>query len=376
MTGFTLYVFRQLSVGTILVTVVLAYILWLSQSLRFVQLIVNKGLTVATWIELTVLLLPTFLVIILPVALFFVVLFVYNRLITDRELVVAQAAGFSYLGLARPALAISILIAGLTYSLTFYFVPYSVSSFKELQWSIRNEVSQILLQDGAFNQITKGLTLYVGERSPSGNLLDLFVHDKRDRTKSITLIAEQGSLVNGPDGPRVIMANGTRQEINRGEGDISLLYFDSYVVNFGIISGAGPARFLDNRERTTGKLLTLTRGDGFSARAIRRMRVEGHQRIANPLTSIGFVLIALSFLLIGGFDRRGQTKRIMGAVAIMVACEAAALGAANVAAKHEIFVSLIYIVALTPIILCGYMLAIPANERFGWFVRDSKPRSV
>ena len=89
MSEITRYIFRQLAIGTVLVSIALAFIVWLTQSLQFLQFIVSKGLSVTAWLKLTLLLLPSFLLTILPAALFFVVLFTYNKLTSDRELVVA-----------------------------------------------------------------------------------------------------------------------------------------------------------------------------------------------------------------------------------------------------------------------------------------------
>ena len=107
MSGITRYIFRQLAIGTVLVSLALASIVWLTQSLQFLQFVINKGLAIGAWLKLTMLLLPWFISVILPAALFLVIVFVYNKLTMDRELVVAQAAGISRFGLARPALDIS-----------------------------------------------------------------------------------------------------------------------------------------------------------------------------------------------------------------------------------------------------------------------------
>ena len=89
--GFTRYVLGQLLVGMILVTAGLTCVIWLSQSLKFVEMIVNRGLSVGTFIFMTGLLLPNFLLIILPIALFTVIVFTYSKLINDRELVIMRA---------------------------------------------------------------------------------------------------------------------------------------------------------------------------------------------------------------------------------------------------------------------------------------------
>lgn len=349
MTGLTRYILRHLAVGTIIVTAVLAYILWLTQSLGFIELIINKGLSIGTWLELTLLLLPDVLVIILPIALFLVVVFTYNKMTVDRELVVAQAAGISRMGLAAPALIMAGLVTVIGYALTLHYGPKSVTAFKELQFQVRNDISQVMLREGVFNQVGKGLTVYVRERGPSGQLMGLMVHDKRDEAKSVTLMAEEGAVVPGPNGPRVALRQGSRQELTRGAGDLAMLYFDSYTVDLGTVEATGDGRFTHNRERPTSELFSLTESDGISPRNVRRMRVEGHQRLTNPLMNLALTAVALAFILTGTFDKHGQFKRISVAILAVVLIEAAGLGAASLAAKNGILVPLIYAVALIPI---------------------------
>jgi lipopolysaccharide export system permease protein len=362
MTGLTRYMLRHLAIGTIIVTAVLAYILWLTQSLGFIELIINKGLSIGTWLELTLLLLPNVMVIILPIALFLVVVFVYNKMTMDRELVVAQAAGVSRMGLAKPALIVALLVTGVAYALTLYYGPVSVRAFKELQWTVRNDVSQVMLREGTFNQIGKGLTVYVRERGPEGQLRGLLVHDKRDRVKSITLMAEEGAVVPGPNGPRVALTEGSRQELTRGAGDLSLLYFDSYTVDLGLVEATGDGRFTDNRERTTAELFTLGEEDGLTPRNVRRLRVEGHQRLTNPILNLALTAIALALILTGSFDKHGQLKRITMAILAVILVEAAGLGAASLAAKNLVLVPLIYAVALVPLAL-GLLALTPGGLR-------------
>ena len=64
----------------------LVALIWLTQSLRFVELVVNRGLSFRVFFELTALLVPNFIAVILPITTFVVVQFVYQRLSGDREL--------------------------------------------------------------------------------------------------------------------------------------------------------------------------------------------------------------------------------------------------------------------------------------------------
>src|SRR4029079_18615281 len=89
------YIFRQLALALIAVTGGLTALIWLIQSLRFVELVVNHGLSLGVFVELTALLIPSFVPVILPIPTFVVVQFVYHRLSGDREITVMRAAGLS-----------------------------------------------------------------------------------------------------------------------------------------------------------------------------------------------------------------------------------------------------------------------------------------
>lgn len=370
MSGITRYIFRQLALGTLLVAAALAFVVWLTQSLQFLQFVINKGLAIGAWLKLTMLLLPWFLSVILPASLFLVVLFVYNRLTMDRELVVAQAAGISRFGLARPGLMGALVAAVTGYVLTLLIVPAAFQSFRTLQWTIRNDVSQILLREGAFNQVTKNLTVYVRGRDRNGDLLGVMIHDTRQADATMTIMAERGAIGRSDaaaGGTRVLLFNGSRQSLVPGTGNLSALYFDSYALDFGALESTPDNRYESNRERSTWQLLTAVPGEGVSARVAVRMRAEGHQRLVEPLNSLGFTCIALAFLLTGAFSKRGQTQRIVSAIITVVLVQSGALGAANLAGKDPIFTPLMYIVALLPIAVGLYVIVKP-----GWRLPDRK----
>lgn len=361
MKGITRYILRQLAVGMVFVSAALACVLWLTQSLRLIEMIVNQGISVATFLKLTGMLMPSFLVVIIPIALFAVILFTYNKLNSDRELVVLRAAGLSNWTLAKPAL---ILAAGATvvaYALSTWIIPTTVQSFREVQWSIRNDISNVLLQEGSFNKFGAGLTIYVRARGGEGELLGILVHDKRTPAKPVTLMAEKGALVFTETGPRILMVNGNRQQLPDGTGQLSVLNFDSYTVDLSTAHGDSGARFRDARERSMMELLNVGETE-LGVVDYRRAKVELHQRLTTPLYCLGYALIALATLLSAGFDRRGQTATILVAVGLMVAVQAAALGVANLAAARLIFAPLLYVLAGLPLILGAWALLSPPRK--------------
>ncbi|MBF0355515.1 MAG: LPS export ABC transporter permease LptF [Alphaproteobacteria bacterium] len=353
----TFYILRQILVGTFLVALGLACVIWLSQSLRLVELIINKGLSIGGFLYLTMLLMPNFLTLITPIALFAVLLFTYHRLDADREMVVMRSAGLSQMALARPALIVAGLLTLFGYLLTLVLSPASVKTFREMQWEVRNDVSRVLLQEGTFNNIADGVTVYVRSRTSEGELLDVLVHDTRKKDRDTTMMAERGALVRSEAGPRVLLINGNRQELIHDSGQLSLLYFDSYTVEMTNLEN-NDSRFRDARERPLTELFTVT-PEEVGAVDFARFRVEAHQRLSSPLYHLAFTFIALVCLLTGSFSRHGMAKKVMLAIGLMVATEAAQLGVSGIVVKSLRMTPLIYLVPALPVLISLLVLLSP-----------------
>jgi len=355
MNSYSRYVLRQLFAGMLLVSAGLTCIIWLSQSLRFVEMIVNRGLSAGTFVYMTFLLLPNFLTVILPIALFTVIVFTYSKMVTDRELVVMRAAGVGQFGLAKPALIMTFLTLVFGYALNLYLLPESYKAFRLLQWEIRNTYSHVLLKEGSFNSLSGAVTVYVRERAPDGQLLGILVHDERDKKAPVTLMAERGALVDTESGPRVVMYNGNRQTVG-ANAKLSILYFDRYVFEVPTSQESITDRFREPRERSMDELINLENAEGINKNDWGKYKVELHKRIVTPLLGVGFAMVGLACLLYGPITRRSQTLRIITAVSIMISLQGATLSLENIIAKNLTLLPFLYVLAAVPIIAGTFML--------------------
>lgn len=349
------YITRQIVIAMTFVVVSLTCVIWLTQSLRFIELIVNRGLPIETFIYLTVLLMPSWLSIVLPIACFAASLFVYNRLINDRELIVLAAAGMSPRGLVYPALKVSVATAALCYLMGTYLMPLGYREFKELQFSIRHNYSQVLLREGVFTGIGDKVTVFVREREASGALAGIMVHDARNPKEEITLLAERGALVASPTGPRVVMEKGNRQSRNTETGQYTLLYFDRYTVDIGGAQSGAKRTSRDQNELFVPELLNPT-AEMTDPKNFAKFIAEGHHRLTSPLLAITLTIIGLAVLVRGEFSRRGQTQRIIIAVVIAGAAETIGLGSKLLVAKDLTLIPVMYLAVLLPgVIALAYL---------------------
>jgi lipopolysaccharide export system permease protein len=362
MTRIDRYIFRQLALALLAVTLGLAALVWLVQSLRFVELVLERGLSLGVFLGLTGLLLPNFAAVILPITTFVVVLFVYVRLGVDRELVVLRAAGLSQWRLARPALVLALLSAGLVLWLNLHLVPVSQAAFRKWQFEIRNQVAAVLLQEGVFSSIGNDLTVYVRERGPDGSLRGILVHDARERGAPVTILAREGRIVTTPQGPRVLLVDGVRQQVERSGAPgapprLAALSFSQNNIDLARATRSEETRTRDSRERSLQELLHPDPAEGLPPRLIQRFRAEAHQRLAAPVTTLSFALIAIASALTGQFCRHGGGLRLTVGIGAMVGLLALGLMVSNLAARDPAAIPLVWLHALAPGLIAAWWLA-------------------
>src|SRR6201982_2010565 len=288
------YILRQCFGVMIFVTAALSAALWLGQSLRLIDLIVNRGLSIEIFLYLAALILPRFLDIVLPIGVFIAVLFTFNRLTGESELGVMRSAGLSHLALSKPVL----LLAGIAFlalmSLSTYFLPASNRAFKDLQFEIRNRFVSSLLQEGTFTTISDKLTIYIRSRDDRGEVTGLLISDSRDPQKPVTILAERGVFVDSPTGARIIMVNGNRQQFDTEARKLSLLTFEHYTLDLDSLHDAPVVRFREAQERFLDELFFPPPETDPALRS--SFLGEAHRRILLPLSAFPFSLTPLGCL--------------------------------------------------------------------------------
>ncbi len=366
MTSLDRYILRQCLSMMIFVTVALSAAVWLTQSLRLVDFIVNRGLSVELFLYLALLILPRFLNIVVPIGAFIAVLFVFNRLTSESELVVMRAAGLGPLVLARPVF----ILAGLAFvalmSVSAYFLPASNREFKDLQFEIRNRFVSTLLQEGAFTTVSDKLTIYIGGRNERGEVIGLLINDDRDPQQPVTILAERGAFADADraQGSRIIMVNGTRQRFDRTTGKLSVLTFERYTLDLDMLRDAPVVRFRDAQERFLGELFWPPPDLDALSRA--SFRTEAHQRLVVPLSVFSFVMIPLACLLPGEFNRRGQLNRVLVAIGLAFVFQALDLAIKNLASRHGAAIPLMYLTDLLPLAL-GFGILLFGGIKLGFW---------
>jgi len=352
----TRYVLVQLAVMASLITVALTLAIWLAQSLRFVDFMVNRGLPASQFLQFILLLMPSFLGIVMPIATVVAIFFVYYRLTQESELVVMRAAGVSPMALAKPALILTGAVTVIAYVIAFYFLPLSFRNFKDLQNDITRSYATVLIQEGVFNPIGGNVTVYVRARDPDGSLRGIIVQDDRDKQRPTTLIAEQGALVRSGDQSRVLLVNGSRQELNRETAEVTNLGFERYTVDLTPLSGGKEDRWRNPQERFLNELLWPEKVEGIDERRYRELTSEFHQRMIEPLYTIAYALIGLVAMLGGQISRRGRPLRIAAAAGLVGLLQGVNFMGQDIMNQDPNLAPLVYLIPIVPILLGFFFL--------------------
>ncbi|GJL85573.1 MAG: LPS export ABC transporter permease LptF [Micavibrio sp.] len=328
---FDFYLLRNLSVATIFIAVTLAVVIFLTQSLKFLELVINSGASSFSFWLLTMLALPRFFEIILPLALMAATVFIYNRMTMDSEIVVMRATGASPMSLAKPALVLAMVVTVLLWSITMWASPKSLSSMQQMRQAIKSQFSTLLFRENVFNSIIPGLTVYMRERTPSGEMRGLMIHDSREESRNpSTILAQRGVVVATDEGHQVLVYDGSRQEYDPKYDALHRLNFERYTID---LPDSAPVqqRWHKPGERTIFELISPDISNKRDLDNLRNFNIEIHRRISAPLLALVYTLIALNALLLGPMDRRGQGWRIALAIGAVVVIQGLFLAAYNVA---------------------------------------------
>ncbi len=273
---------------------VLVAVYWVNRAVILFDQLIADGHSAFVFLEFTALSLPQVIGMVLPMATFAAAIYVTNRLSADSELTVMQATGYSPWRLARPVLIYGLLLALMMSVLTHLLIPASLERLKEREREIAGSISARLLREGTFLHPAEGVTFYIREISPEGELADVFLSDVRNANRHITYTAEKAYLLRDDDGPKLIMRDGMAQVLTPDTGQLSTTNFAQFSRDIsGLIAqnGQGPRklRYVPTWETLFDTLAVAEEVNDPPGEVL----LEGHQRISQALVTIVAALIVL-----------------------------------------------------------------------------------
>jgi lipopolysaccharide export system permease protein len=182
------------------------FLLLIDRIFDLMDLIINKGVPVQLVTMLFVYLLPSILVLTIPIGVLFSILVAFGRLSADMEIVAMKACGVSPLRLLWPVVAFGIGATALTGYLMIDALPRANYAFKSLVFDIVRTTASAGLKERVFNDTFGNFVIYVDEiGADQVGLRNVFVSDERKPEEQRFITAHEGRLLSDEVNRRVTL---------------------------------------------------------------------------------------------------------------------------------------------------------------------------
>jgi lipopolysaccharide export system permease protein len=308
------YMFRS-TMGAFVITLIsLTVVIWFTQAMRDFDLITSQRQTLFVFVGITGLIIPLLIMMIAPIALVMSAAHVINKLSSDSEIIVMNAAGVSPWRLLRPFLAAAIVVSILVSAIAAYISPRSLRELRDWAAQVRADILTNIVQPGRFTTVSGSLTFHIADRRPNGLLVGIFVDDRRDPKEHATYLAEQGEIVKNDHGSFLVLEGGSIQRLEAGQRDPRIVTFDRYAFDLSKFTGGPQSVVYTVREKYIWELLWPKPDDALYVAQPDQYRSELHDRLATPLYPLAFVILAFCFLGPPQTTRQSRTLALLGMI--------------------------------------------------------------
>ncbi len=290
------YIFRTTLASFVVVLVSLTGVIWITQALRGIDLMTSQGQTILTFLGITSLAIPVLVLIISPIALMIAISHTLHKLATDSEIIVMNAAGLSPFRLFRPFIYATVVVALLVAFIAAYLAPDGMRRLKRWDAEITADVLANVLQPGRFAQLDQNLTIRVRERQPGGQLVGIFIDDRRNPDERLSIIADRGTVMNNDNGSFLVLEKGHLERLEAGKREPTMVAFRRDAFDMSKFSNRGRDVVYGIRERYLWELIVPDPADPLVQQMPGQFRAELHDRLTAPIYPFAFAALTFAFL--------------------------------------------------------------------------------
>lgn len=222
------YILRRVLMPLLAAVGIAMAALLMQRLIHLLDLFANRGSPLSIILKMLGNLVPFYLGIALPAALFIGVLYAGSRLSSESELDAMRASGMSLLRLMVPVLALAVVLVMISSYLLGWLQPYTRFGYRALVHLVTDTQWDSAIERGAFFTGFGGKTILIGDISDGGRTLTkIFVNEKDDTGRSIILTAQSGDLQKQSDFSLVLrLHNGIRSETTPNGDATRAMTFD------------------------------------------------------------------------------------------------------------------------------------------------------
>jgi lipopolysaccharide export system permease protein len=260
------YIFLELLTPFALTLSALLMILLTQEMVQLTELFFNKGVSFGTVIKIFVFLLPTFLVIGIPMGVLIATIISFSRLTADQEITALMAGGISLSRLAAPVYLFTVMAFVVTFSLSVWAQPSVGASMRTAAMDILRQEFSLGLEPGIFSEPMENMMIYVDEMPTPTRLKGIVIYDLREAEQPALILAQEGMILNDPNSDVIglRLLNGSQHRESGDPPRYQWITFGRYEFKLDLAAA-----------------VTRDSGDGDAALTIQR--IQSKQAGAQPL---------------------------------------------------------------------------------------------
>ncbi len=315
------YILRQILLPAIFSFVSLNLLFMVVQLLKVAELAAGAGLGLFDLLRVSVLFLPSFCVLTIPISVLTGVLLGFGRMASDGELIGLAGAGISARRVAVSPLLLGLIAAGLAVVVANLAVPGSTAALHRAFVDMGKRQVAASLNPGKFYEEIPRMVLYPKEATPEeGVYAGFLAFDRRpDRARHL-VVARRARILPRETG-NFLMLNFEDGEVHaKGRrGVYSVARFRRADINIDIEKlVVDHTRFLPVMEQMSLGELRAASEDPTRTRRTRNLSASAwHRRFAFPLASLAFALLGCALGLTGRL--RGRRRTLVASVVVVAA---------------------------------------------------------
>lgn len=224
------YILKELAIPFLFAVFILTSLVLIQQMLQMMEWVLDKGVHPASVINIFLHLLPSFLILTIPLAICFSSAITFHRLASDNEILSMYAAGISLRRILMPVLVFSVLVGFMAVVMGSVAPTWGGASLKSLSMNLLKKQAGIGIHAGQFNGTFSDIVIYVEAMPTFTELRGIFIHDERKKEQPVLITARRGTLLSLPDTGTVELhlQDGELYRKSRNEIERQHLFFSTY----------------------------------------------------------------------------------------------------------------------------------------------------
>jgi len=362
------YIFRRAGIAALVTLGSLAGVVWIVQALKELDVFTTKGQTILAYLAITTLAIPMLLLAVIPIGLLLATVYTVNTMNSNSELVVVNASGASSWVLAKPLIMLALLCCLFTGIVGHFVSPWSLLTLKVFATQMRADLVSVLVREGQFTNIEKGLVFHVARREAGGVLSGILIADERVEGKSVIFTASKGFVSRQGDNAYLLLRDGEIQQRTEDQG-LTVINYQSYVFDLSTFARKVQIADLRPKERTTPQLLAPDPNDPYFKRFPGLYRAQIHERFAEMLWPFCYVIVMLAFAGQARSSRQNHGSAIGAAMLTITALRGLGFSAVSTLKTDDAALWLVYALPLAGIVGGAWFLvsnqpvALPPNAQ-------------